>query len=226
MDPFPLDPTQWEDVDKDGLGDNPDGENPDPYPGDTDNDGYNNDIDVYRFEPTQWEDSDGDGYGDNQFGEDGDVFPYDATQCCDRDGDGHGDNPNGTDADEFPDDPLQNKDLDGDGLGDNPNGGENSDPYPNDYDNDGVPDDIDIFPEDPTKTLDSDGDGVSVEEEGPLDRIHQRDMPMIVAVSMFMLILGVFMGGTMRIRKSSSNSPKKSNVGLLRRFRKVGKNKK
>ena len=48
-DAFPLDPTQWEDADGDGYGDNPNGTNADQFPND----------------PTEWFDSDGDGIGDN-----------------------------------------------------------------------------------------------------------------------------------------------------------------
>ena len=46
---FPFDPTQWADRDNDGLGDNPNGNNPDAFPDD----------------PNEWVDSDGDGIGDN-----------------------------------------------------------------------------------------------------------------------------------------------------------------
>ena len=47
---FPFDPTQWEDADGDGFGDNPMGIGADKFPDD----------------PTQWGDIDGDGYGDNK----------------------------------------------------------------------------------------------------------------------------------------------------------------
>ena len=68
-DAFPLDPTQWMDVDKDGLGDNPEGANPDPYPNDTDNDGVPNGEDGWPTDPTKYLDSDGDGIedGDENF---------------------------------------------------------------------------------------------------------------------------------------------------------------
>ena len=48
-DAFPYDATQWNDIDGDGYGDNPGGNNPDAFPED------------YR----EWVDSDGDGFGDN-----------------------------------------------------------------------------------------------------------------------------------------------------------------
>ena len=48
-DAFPFDKTQWSDLDFDGFGDNPNGNNPDAFPED----------------PYEWSDSDGDGIGDN-----------------------------------------------------------------------------------------------------------------------------------------------------------------
>ena len=64
-DAYPLDPSQWMDADKDGLGDNPNGTNPDPYPGDTDNDGVPNNADSFPEDPTKALDADGDGIADN-----------------------------------------------------------------------------------------------------------------------------------------------------------------
>ena len=69
---FPFDPTQTEDKDGDGMGDNQMGMSADKFPDD----------------PTQWKDIDGDGYGDNPLGNNPDVFITDATQWFDRDGDG------------------------------------------------------------------------------------------------------------------------------------------
>ena len=65
VDAFPNDPTQWEDADGDGLGDNPDGNFPDPFPGDRDNDGYPDANDSFINNPNEWLDTDGDGTGDN-----------------------------------------------------------------------------------------------------------------------------------------------------------------
>jgi len=118
------DPTQWNDTDGDGYGDNTSdlANNPDKFPfnpaaaNDTDGDGY----------PDEWtslyngsnaggleldycplvagdsltpfkgcEDSDSDGWADL-----GDAFPFDETQQTDSDGDGFGDNPSGFQADE------------------------------------------------------------------------------------------------------------------------------
>ena len=64
-DAFPNDSTQWEDGDGDGLGDNPDGNNPDPLPGDKDNDGWPDSNDAFINNPNEWIDTDGDGIGDN-----------------------------------------------------------------------------------------------------------------------------------------------------------------
>ncbi len=86
-DAFPLDSTQWEDMDGDGYGDRLTGNEPDFCPTeygnstmngkfgcvDTDGDGYR-DIgdDKFPTEPTQWADNDLDGWGDNQSGKDPD----------------------------------------------------------------------------------------------------------------------------------------------------------
>jgi hypothetical protein len=64
-DVFPNDPTQWNDTDGDGLGDNRDGNNPDLRPHDGDNDGVDDILDPFPEDPSEWRDSDGDGLGDN-----------------------------------------------------------------------------------------------------------------------------------------------------------------
>ena len=66
-DAFPNDATQTEDVDGDGYGDNPAGNQPDAFPNDE----------------TQWADLDGDGYGDNLAGDNPDLFPNNADQWAD-----------------------------------------------------------------------------------------------------------------------------------------------
>ena len=85
-DMFPDDPTQWEDNDGDGLGDNQSGNNPDPYLGDYDNDGYNDAIDILPKYASPG-DLDADGCMD-----DDDIFPEDPRECSDFDEDGVGDN--------------------------------------------------------------------------------------------------------------------------------------
>jgi WD40 repeat protein len=135
-DPFPDDPTQWEDADGDNRGDNPNGSNPDLYPNDS----------------TQWADTDGDGYGDNPSGTNGDRFPYDARQWEDTDGDGFGDN-------------LIDEDGDGlSEAGDvcPLSAGNSNAPISRgcpDTDSDGYTDPVDAFPENPFQWNDTDGDG-------------------------------------------------------------------
>lgn len=61
---------------------------------DSDEDGYEDDVDAFPEDPTEWLDTDGDGVGDNA-----DVFPEDPSEIQDTDSDGVGDN-----ADAFPED--------------------------------------------------------------------------------------------------------------------------
>ncbi|MED5271675.1 MAG: hypothetical protein VX613_02160, partial [Candidatus Thermoplasmatota archaeon] len=134
-DSLPLNPTQWEDSDGDGYGDNPLGteydECTDSYGNssmiifgclDTDRDGSPDSIDPLPEDSSQWIDSDGDGYGDNPAGTNPDNCPDifgtsslgSEIGCPDSDGDGYSDN---TDA--FPNVYSQWEDSDGDGYGDN-----------------------------------------------------------------------------------------------------------
>jgi hypothetical protein len=81
-DSFVFDETQWNDTDGDGLGDEPTGNNPDPYPNDRDNDAWDdpNDLttddrgclekpesgkDAFPTDNREWLDSDGDCIGNN-----------------------------------------------------------------------------------------------------------------------------------------------------------------
>ena len=176
-DVYPLDSSQWSDLDGDGYSDQPAGSTPDSHPddasqwNDSDGDGYGDnpigiDPDLFPSDLTQWNDSDGDGFGDNLEGWMGDACPNTSGQslvppgCPDRDQDGYAD-----DADPFPDNPNQWNDSDGDGYGDNL-GFADSDKFPTDihewYDNDGdgYGDLVqDSFPDDPLEWNDSDGDG-------------------------------------------------------------------
>ena len=147
VDDLPNDPDEWQDTDKDGIGNNsdPDDDNDnvddeiDAFPldstetTDSDDDGVGDNSDLFPQDPEETVDSDGDGVGDN-----GDLFPLDPEETVDTDGDGVGDN-----GDLFPQDPTETADTDGDGIGDN------ADP---DADNDGVDNNIDLFPLDATKT--------------------------------------------------------------------------
>ena len=136
-DRFPLDSTQWYDIDGDGYGDNPEGLN----------------YDAFLAEPSQWSDVDGDGCGDNPNGRNPDLFIYDATQCEDYDGDGWGDNLSGNNPDPYL------FDFDNDGYNDSidvlPKLAS-----PGDLDNDGVPDGDDKFPDNPMEAYDNDDDGI------------------------------------------------------------------
>ena len=116
VDAFPLDSTQWSDVDGDGYGDNPGGNASDEFPDDpdewvdTDGDGVGDNGDAcpvnWGLSPTGCSDTDGDGFSD-----DVDAFPWEPTQWADRDGDGYGDNPDGENKDHFPDDPTRHSFL-------------------------------------------------------------------------------------------------------------------
>ena len=79
IDAFSFDPTEWEDYDQDGEGNNADidddgdgvndvqemilGTN--PLDNDSDDDGYLDNNDAFPMDPTEWTDEDGDGVGDN-----------------------------------------------------------------------------------------------------------------------------------------------------------------
>lgn len=147
IDAFPSDPTEWSDLDGDGIGDNSDP--------DKDGDGYENGIDAFPEDSTEWKDTDTDGIGDNSdpdidgdgYNNGEDAFPTDPGEWLDTDGDGIG---NGTDpdidndgaangVDAFPLDPTEQADLDGDGIGNNAD---------TDRDGDGVNNDDDVFPDD------------------------------------------------------------------------------
>ena len=136
-DRFPDDATQWSDIDGDGYGDNPLGNNPD----------------LFITDATQWADRDGDGYGDNPQGRLYDLFPDNPTQWEDADEDGLGDNQSGTDADPFL------NDFDNDGFNDSidilPKLAS-----PGDLDADGCLDEDDAFPENGQECIDTDGDGI------------------------------------------------------------------
>ncbi len=176
-DAFLTDPTQWNDTDGDGYGDNQTGNNPDAFLtdstqwNDTDGDGYGdnqtgNNPDAFVTDPTQWNDTDGDGYGDNPTGDNPDAFLTDASQWNDTDGDGYGDNPDGNNPDEFPNDATEWKDIDSDGTGDNED---------EDDDEDGMPDvweeEHGLNKSDPTDAdVDEDDDGYSNLEEYEADK--------------------------------------------------------
>ena len=150
-DAFPDEPSQWEDADGDGYGDEQTGLEGDrcrDTPGtsysdrhgctDTDGDGWSDQGDRFAHDPTQWLDADRDGFGDNPDGHQADSCPNDLMSagvsvidrlgCPDTDGDGYSDaddewpaSPDG-EADAFPKNRVQWADADRDGFGDNPIG--------------------------------------------------------------------------------------------------------
>ena len=146
VDEFPLEPTQWSDIDGDGYGDeilgfegdhcttvlgtstedrlgcfDDDGDGwSDPDAGWTAADG----ADAFTTSSTQHADQDGDGYGDAMSGFQADGCPEvagnsteDVFGCIDSDGDGWSDT-----ADVFPEDATQHLDGDMDGYGDSTTG--------------------------------------------------------------------------------------------------------
>ena len=151
-DAFPEDPSQWEDADGDGYGDEQTGFQGDrcrDTPGtshsdrhgctDTDGDGWSDQGDRFPHDATQWLDADRDGFGDNPDGHQADSCPNDLMSagvsvidrlgCPDTDGDGYSDpddewlaSPDGP-ADAFPKNRVQWADADRDGFGDNAIGG-------------------------------------------------------------------------------------------------------
>ena len=151
-DAFPSIPTQWEDADGDGFGDEQTGFEGDrcrDTPGtsrsdrfgctDTDGDGWSDQGDRFSHDATQWLDADRDGFGDNPEGHQADQCPNDPMSagvsvidrlgCPDTDGDGYSDADDGWQAspegqaDAFPKNRVQWADSDSDGFGDNPIGG-------------------------------------------------------------------------------------------------------
>jgi len=171
IDAFPSEPSQWDDSDGDGYGDNAVWDNDSdsatpPGPAyqpdacvsvagtstqdrfgcpDADGDGWSDEGDLYPADSLQWADTDGDGYGDNYY------FDLSSAQLhMNQSGDA------------FPDDATQWNDTDGDGYGDN---------YQNtSWDNFRAPEwpgllqvaanNPDVFPLDRTQWLDADGDWV------------------------------------------------------------------
>jgi len=158
VDAFPYDPSEVNDNDNDGTGDNEDT--------DDDNDGVADGLDSFPNDATETDDFDGDGIGDNADTDDDadgvedvdDAFPFNPSEWDDTDGDGIGNNVDPDDdgdgvadvADPFPLDSSESADDDNDGIGNNAD---------TDDDNDGYDDADDAFPEDSTEWNDMDGDG-------------------------------------------------------------------
>ncbi len=145
-DEFISEPTQWNDTDRDGYGDEANGVEPDGCPlisgdsrydrfgcSDADEDGYSDPsqtwtashgADAFPSDSSQWNDSDSDSFGDNSNGFQPDACPTevgistkDRFGCVDSDADGYSDL-----NDAFPMEATQWLDEDGDGYGNNVNG--------------------------------------------------------------------------------------------------------
>ena len=138
IDNFPHDPTEFIDIDGDGVGensDNCDGNEDLTHDNvvDTDGDGCVGDQDAFPEDSTEWADSDGDGVGDNRddcpFGGGKSSNNYQTASSIDTlisagqfgsngsidiDGDGHCET-----TDLYPEDPNEWSDIDGDGVPDN-----------------------------------------------------------------------------------------------------------
>jgi hypothetical protein len=158
-DAFPEDPTQWDDSDNDGYGDNPAPANePDECP---------NVAGTSTEDRFGCPDTDGDGWSDLN-----DEYPNDEYQWADADGDGHPDNiadtrdpnPIGT-VDRLPNNPTQWDDTDGDTYGDNFANASWVAIRPSDWPGILITtmtpnqlNDIDVFPTDDEQWNDSDGD--------------------------------------------------------------------
>ena len=157
IDVYPLDSTEYSDLDFDGIGDRDDPDidgdgilnEDDLFPRDSDNDGLPNEEDL---------DDDNDSVIDEE-----DAFPLDPNESLDSDGDGVGDN-----GDAFALDPNEWLDTDQDGIGNNAD---------TDDDNDGYLDEDDAFPLDPDEWLDSDGDGYGDNsDQFPSDPFEWEDL--------------------------------------------------
>jgi len=151
IDDLPYDPTEYQDTDGDGIGNNADT--------DDDNDGVDDIWDQFPEDPSESVDTDWDGVGNNADVDDdndgildeNDAFPLDATEWLDTDSDGIGNNTDTDDdndgvedsADAFPLDASESVDTDNDGIGNNAD---------TDDDNDGVPDSTDAYPLDASRS--------------------------------------------------------------------------
>ncbi|MBT3641376.1 MAG: hypothetical protein HN533_01970, partial [Euryarchaeota archaeon] len=189
VDAFPLDASEWSDMDGDGFGDNDDD-------GDIDGDGLANAYDACPLDANEYYDTDGDGICDNADDDDDgdgvldvdDVSPLDSDESSDWDGDGIGDNTDADDDGDGIDDDVdldedgesQAYDFDNDGWDDDDEvtcetNGTNSESIPSDNDDDGLCDDFqdddddndgtvdaeDAFPLDTDVYADNDGDGMA-----------------------------------------------------------------
>jgi hypothetical protein len=169
VDAFPIDSSEWSDMDGDGFGDNDDD-------GDIDGDGLANAYDACPLDANEYYDTDGDGICDNADDDDDgdlvldvdDVSPLDPDESSDWDGDGIGDNTDADDDGDGIDDDVdldedgesQAYDFDNDGWDDDDEvtcetNGTNSESIPSDFDDDGLCDDFQDDDDDNDGTVDT-----------------------------------------------------------------------
>ena len=174
---FPLDPKEFSDNDKDGIGDNTDEDDDndgsldfdekiygtDPLKPDTDGDGLTDGQEIVLGTDPKDRDTDDDGLLDGE-----DSFPFDPFEIADFDRDGLPDDIDPDDDGDNVDDTFEfaigtdpfNPDTDGDGLNDGSELQRKTDPNKADTDGDGYNDIVDHFPTDPFEYIDSDRDGL------------------------------------------------------------------
>ncbi|GEM_PF-6551248 len=188
-DEFPTDPSEWADVDGDGVGDNLDA-CPDSSGGsDSDSDGCKDSADACpdtsgssSKDRLGCPDYDRDGYSNPDdiwnISSGADVFPIEPTQWNDTDGDGYGDNPSGYQGDLWPNNASKCCDVDVDGY--------------DDFYEDACPDEYGNSTTDRIGCIDTDGDGFSDKYDvdpndpnvmtiGSFTRNKVGDKPMITA---------------------------------------------
>ena len=180
---FPLDYTEWNDNDEDGIGDNSDD--------DDDDDGTPDSIDAFPLDSTEQSDTDGDGIGDNSDTDDDGDYIEDIDDFCPRgdtgwisgaalgtDYDGDGCRDDGEDIDD-----------DGDGVEDIfdscPRGhlGWLSNQI-NDIDADGCYDSVELFPNDPSNGDSNDGEDIFRNEKS-----DDRDLITIFLIGTLLTVI-------------------------------------
>ena len=163
-DAFPLDPTQWNDTDGDGYGDEPGGNMPDACPEEA---GTSLASLLYNIARFGCPDEDGDGWVDE-------PFPLDPTQWIDEDQDGFGDNASGASPDLCPGTQPAFRDLVNDA---------GCSPMQLDSDGDGIVDFSDLCPDEP---MGADGfaDGC------PRATVDGDDDPLLILGQPIMVVAG------------------------------------
>jgi len=172
-DAFPLDPTQWNDTDGDGYGDEPGGSTPDACPEEA---GTSLASLLYNIDRFGCPDDDGDGWVDE-------PFPQDPTQYIDEDQDGYGDNASGNAPDLCPGTQPAFRDLVNDA---------GCSPMQLDSDDDGIVDFSDLCPDEPMG-VDGFADGCPRSDAGG------DEDPMLIFGQPLMVVAGGGVGGVVAL---------------------------